>query len=140
MKNEALVLASPPPPTLADMLAPLLTNEMLRELCDERTIRVGRSEPSWLMTRTLLREVIVAAMARVAGLPADEADDEPDRDDGPQDSSRLNWLEAQGYLTIDSYVLLDGSPLHQLMDKAGDVVGEGVDLRAAIDDAIGGSL
>lgn len=68
-----------------------------------------------------------------------DQDDEPDRDDGPKDSTRLNWMQAQGYLTMAEQYLAEpgGKPFVELIDMSGDVVGSGLDLRAAIDDAMG---
>lgn len=74
--------------------------------------------------------------------PEDE-DDAPERDDGPKDSTRLNWMEAQGYLTMSLNYLAGpgGGDAHvELIDCDGEVVGEGADLRAAIDDAMGRAL
>lgn len=65
--------------------------------------------------------------------------DEPERDDGPQDSTRLNWLEAQGQVQIYEWVAAEpgGASTYELEDVDGTTIGQGPDLRAAIDDAMG---
>lgn len=65
--------------------------------------------------------------------------DPPDRDDGPQDSTRLNWMEAQAELIIYEWIAAvpGGASTFELRDMAGLVIGIGPDLRAAIDDAMG---
>jgi|GEM_PF-3179123 len=74
--------------------------------------------------------------------PAATAEDDPDapeRDDGPRDSTRLNWLEAQGQVQIYEWIAAEpgGASTYELEDVDGTTIGQGPDLRAAIDDAMG---
>lgn len=75
---------------------------------------------------------------------AADAADPPDRDDGPKDSTRLNWLEAQADVRLNEWYrpsVQPGKPerFFQLTDDQDEVTGEGADLRAAIDDAMRGA-
>ena len=65
--------------------------------------------------------------------------DPPDRDDGPQDSTRLNWLEAQAPVSIYEWYPAEPGAVafFELQGIDGDTMGTGADLRAAIDDAMG---
>lgn len=81
-----------------------------------------------------------AAVAAATVADADEPErDEPERDDGPRDSTRLNWLEAQGQVQIYEWIAAEpgGASTFELEDVDGTTIGQGRDLRAAIDDAMG---
>lgn len=55
-----------------------------------------------------------------------------------RDSTRLNWMEAQGQFSAYEWVQPgDGNSTWELTDIDGEVVGTGATLRAAIDDAMG---
>jgi len=72
---------------------------------------------------------------------AADGDDPADRDDGPKDSTRLNWLEAQAQLTIYEWYPAEpgAAAVFDLQDVDGETIGTGADLRAAIDDAMRGA-
>lgn len=56
-----------------------------------------------------------------------------------RDSTRLNWMEAQGELLIVEEVMAQsiGLSVFEILDVDDEVVGTGDSLRAAIDDAMG---
>jgi len=67
-----------------------------------------------------------------------ETGSQPAADDGHRDSTRLNWLEAQGQFSAYEWVQPgDGRSDWEITDIDGEVVGTGPNLRAAIDDAMG---
>jgi len=147
MNTQTMVLARPAP-TVADLVAPLLTDELLTLWADGVAQRTQACGPAWVMAPGRLRGVVLAALRHVAApvvstatdgaAEADGADDLDEAEgDGQQDSTLLNWLEAQGFMVLQEDIVVDGHRIYELTDMAGDVVGTGPDLRTAIRDAMG---